>query len=302
MRVRSFFLGFAALFLAASPAICGVDAAADRKKGGFLGRVVSSGRKLLQLGVTDDSRLVPPIFVDWADPGTQPRYAPHDHPALCPCRNRDTQTLCLPLSESALLRLYSLPFADPYDCQDRGDWAFTWPTTTPFLPPSPGQTQDGILCDEYAEGGLGEGMCDLDYGLAVWSAEWMPASDACPRSCRQCCSLFCQQKGGWFDSSSNYIPDVDGCEAACLSFAPNARDPFYSYLLFAEDQDPAYRQLQPAELCEPPLLGHHSPGRLQTCHEHYPSPRPGALAPFLPPRFECSRPQIMNFRIAPFWP
>ena len=182
--------------------------------------------------------------------------------------------LCLPLSESALLRLSSLPFAGRYDCQDRGDWAFTWPTTTPFLPPSPGQTLDGILCDEYAEGGLGEGMCDLDYGLAVWSAEWMSASDACPRSCRQCCSLFCKQKGGWFDSSSNYIPGVDGCEAACLSFHPNARDPFYSYLLFAEDQDSVYRQLRPAESCEPLPSATNLPWCMQTRHGHDPSPPP----------------------------
>ena len=89
MGVRCYFLGVAVLFFAASPVICGVDAASDKKKGGgFLGRVVSSGRKLLQLGVTDDSRLVPPIFVDWADPGTQPRYSPCGPPVLIPAQQK----------------------------------------------------------------------------------------------------------------------------------------------------------------------------------------------------------------------
>lgn len=86
----------------------------------------------------------------------------------------------------------------------------------------------------------------MDYGLAVWSAEWMSATEACPRSCRQCCALFCSARGGWVDSLSNFV--VNGCEEACNSL--DTRDPFYSYLLFVEGQDADYRQLQAAELCE----------------------------------------------------
>ena len=61
-------------------------------------RALSSARRMLQLGVTDATRLLPPVFLEFHDPGIQP----------------------------------SLPVLQEFDCQDRADWTFTWPGHNPL--------------------------------------------------------------------------------------------------------------------------------------------------------------------------
>lgn len=76
MRASRVCLAVTVLFFSVSPVRCGGGRGGERK-GGVWGRAVSATRRLLQLGVTDDSRAVPPVFVQWAHPRTQPRCAYH---------------------------------------------------------------------------------------------------------------------------------------------------------------------------------------------------------------------------------
>jgi hypothetical protein len=115
-------------------------------------RALSSARRILQIGVTDGSKLLPPVFVQWSDPGTQP----------------------------------SLAELKEFDCQDRADWTYTWPAFNPVV--DGGVFCDDFAPGGVGHGFCGE---DVGFAIwkQAWMTASEACPRSCGTCCQRICTL-----------------------------------------------------------------------------------------------------------------
>lgn len=100
---------------------------------------------------------------------------------------------------------------------------------------------ESLYCEDYAPGRVAEELCEVDMGLAIWSREFLFASEACPRACGTCCEAHCIRRAVGVQAC------VDACTASNLQ---DGADPFTSYLHYLQESSgiPAALEMRPFDL------------------------------------------------------